>query len=293
MKHILGTGLSGLVGSRVVELLGKPSFSDASLATGIDILNYIQLENFFQRHPDTDTVLHMAAFTDTNVAWDEKNNKNGLCWRLNAEGTCNIVNLCQKYSKYLIFISTDYVFDGSKKEPYIETDIPKPLDWYGKTKLEAEKLIGDSGLTASIARISYPFRASFPQKIDLTRKILWKLQKGETVNLFSDQTTTPTFIDDIAFGLERLIEKKPSGIFHLVASSYQTVYEMGLCIAQVFNLDSSLVKPTSLRKYLKTPGIRPFAINGMISNVYTKKALGIEMKDYTAGLVELKKQMSL
>lgn len=76
------------------------------------------MENFFKQHPDTDTVLHMAAFTDTNVAWDEKNNKSGLCWRLNAEGTSNIVNLCQKYSKYLIFISTDYALMVQKRTVY-------------------------------------------------------------------------------------------------------------------------------------------------------------------------------
>ena len=290
MEKILGTGLSGLVGSRVVELLPEYSFVDASLDTGVDILNYDSLEQFFNNNPDSNTVLHMAAFTDTNVAWNEKGDKNGICWRVNVDGTDNILKLCKEHSKYLIYISTDYVFNGNKEGPYEETDTPNPLDWYGKTKYEAEKIILNSGASASIVRISYPYRAKYYKKIDLVRKILDKLQKGEIVKLFDDQITTPTFIDDIAFGLEKVIEKKPSGIFHLVASSYQSVNEMGLDIAKVFDLDSSLITPTSLKEYLRNANARPYAINGAISNNQTKKTLGIEMSDLLGGLIKMKIQ---
>jgi len=291
MKKILGTGLSGLVGSRVVELLSKYSFEDASIDTGVDILNYDSLENFFENNPDSDTVLHMAAFTDTSVAWNEINDKNGICWRVNVVGTENILKLCNEYSKHLIYISTDYVFNGNKAGTYEETDTPEPLDWYGQTKYEAEKMILNSGLSASIVRISYPYRAKFDKKIDLVRKILEKLQKGENVKLFHDQITTPTFIDDIVYGLDKVIEKKPSGIFHLVASSFQSVYEMGLGIAKVFDLDSSLVTASSLKEYLKNPDARPYAINGAISNTKTKSILGIETSEYLDGLKKMKLQM--
>lgn len=291
MKKILGTGLSGLVGSRVVELLPHYQFIDASLETGVDIVNYESLNNFFKKNVDSDAVLHMAAFTDTSAAWNEKNDQNGICWRVNVVGTENILKLCKEYSKYLIYISTDYVFNGAKEGPYLETDTPNPLDWYGQTKYEAEKIILNSGLSASIVRISYPYRSKFDQKIDLVRKILNKLQKGESVKLFDDQITTPTFIDDVASGLDKIIQKKPLGIYHLTASSFQSVYEMGLAIAEVFDLDKSLVTPSSLKEYLKNQDVRPYSFNGAVSNERSKKILGIEMSDLVSGLVKMKSPM--
>lgn len=290
-RSILSTGLSGLIGSRVSELLTNYTFFDASLETGIDILNVDSLENFFKSHPDADTLIHFAGFTDTTAAWNQKGDKNGSCWQVNVEGTRNILNLCKKYSKFLILISTDYVFDGTKATPYLELDTPKPLDWYGETKYEAERLVLESNHPAAIVRIAYPFCARYDRKIDLTRKILGKLQNGEELKLFDDQITTPTFIDDIAFGLEKIVEQKANGIFHLVASSHQSVYQMGLDIANTFNLDSSRIKPMSLKEYLKTPNVRPYAINAALSNEYTKKTLGIEMHDYIGGLLEMKKQL--
>lgn len=288
--HIIGTGLFGFVGSRIAELLPNHKFHDISLESGIDILNVYQLDDFFKKNSEADSVIHFAAFTDTTAAWVQKGDKNGSCWRVNVEGTRNILDLCKKYSKYLILISTDYVFDGTKSTPYKEADKPQPLDWYGETKYEAEQMVLNSNHNAAVVRIAYPYRTHFDLKIDLVRKIVGKLQNGQVVNLFDDQITTPTFVDDVAYGLEKLVEKKAKGIFHLVASSHQSVYQMGLDIAKVFELDSNLVKPASLHEYLKTPGIRPYAVNGALSNEYTQKVLGIEMKKLTESLIEMKKQ---
>lgn len=111
------------------------------------------------------------------------------------------------------------------------------------------------------------------------------------MKLFDDQVTTPTFIDDIAIGLGKIIEKKPTGVFHLVGSSSQTVYEMGLSIAKIFDLDSDLIGASSLKEYLKNPDVRPYAVNGAISNIQTKKSLEIDMSDFPSGLNKMKLQM--
>ena len=101
----------------------------------------------------------MAAFTNTNANPSE----NDLCRQINVDGTQNILDLCRKYNKYLIHISTDFVFDGTKTGIYTETDSVSPVngDVYAQTKAQAEKLVLDSRLPFAIIRIAYPYRSNF------------------------------------------------------------------------------------------------------------------------------------
>jgi dTDP-4-dehydrorhamnose reductase len=287
---VIGTGLTGLVGSRIVELNPDIEFINVSIETGISILDPLQLEKVFIDNPDAEAVLHLAAFTDTNAAWDQKGDESGLCYQLNVVGTQNIVNLCQKYGKYLVHISTDYVFDGQKTTPYTEEDPTSAIEWYGETKAMAEKVVTDSGINTSIVRLAFPYRAKYDPKVDIVRKIKVKIENGDTLNLFDDQITTPTFIDDIAAGLKVFFDQKPTGIYHLVGSSSQSPYDLGIMIADVFNLDKSKINASKLSDYLKTENARPFAPNAALSNDKVK-ALGITMKTLREGLEEMKKQI--
>lgn len=289
---VIGTGLSGLVGSRIVELNPDIVFSDISLETGVNILDRKQLEQFFKKHPQANTVIHLAAFTDTNAAWEQRGDKSGLCYQLNVTGTQNVINLCREQGKYLVVISTDYIFDGQKIGKYTEKDMPRPLEWYGQTKAMAEKLVLDSGLLASIVRIAFPYRASFGPKVDLVRKIIGKLQNNEPVTMFTDQITTPTFIDDIALGLRFIIDKKPNDVYHLVGSSSQSPYEMAKKVAETFYLDTNLVKPSSLEDYLHTPNARPFARNLALSNDKFVSEFGFTPRTLSSGLEELRRQLA-
>lgn len=289
---IIGTGLTGLVGSRIQELNPDIEFVNVSIESGVSILDPVQLETVFVAHPDADAVLHLAAFTDTNAAWDQKGDQSGLCYQLNVVGTQNVVNMCQKYGKYLIHISTDYVFDGNKVGPYTEDDVPSAIEWYGETKAMAEKVVTDSGINASIVRLAFPYRAKYDTKVDIIRKIKTKIENGDTLNLFDDQITTPTFIDDIANGLRVFFEKKPTGIYHLVGSSSQSPYALAQMIAEVFGLDNSKIVATKLADYLKAENARPFAKNAALSNDKVK-ALGITMKTLREGLEEMKKQLDI
>ena len=295
MSKIIGTGLSGLVGSRIVELLkDKFEFVDFSLDSGVDILNKESLESAFEKNLDADVVLHMAAFTDTNAAWEQKGDKTGLCYRLNVDGTQNIIDLCHQHNKYLIYISTDFVFDGTKTTPYTEEDVPNPIEWYGETKYLGEKVITDSGYdNYNISRITYPYRAKFDTKIDIIRKVLTKLQNNEPVKMFSDQICTYTFIDDIALALGYFLDNKTTGIYHLVGSSSHSPYEMCLEIAKVFGLDQSLISASSLDEYIKSQpvGSRPWQKTLITSN-QKAVSLGLKFKTLTEGLEEIKKQLN-
>lgn len=286
--EIIGTGLSGLIGSRIVELNPSHQFTDLSLSYGYDILKPETLDPVFANFSG-DIVLHLAAFTDTNAAWEQKGDKSGLCYQINVVGTQNIVDLCQKYNKHLIHISTDYVFDGTQSKPYTENDTPNPLDWYAETKYLAEESVPDN---FTIIRIASPYRAKFDPKIDLVRKILFKLSQGQTCNLFTDQITTPTFIDDIALGLAKVFANPKSGTYHLVGSSSQSVFEMGQSIAKTFNYNQKLIQPSSLAEYLKTPNARPYAPKLFLSNQKFTTSFDFIPNTLTDGLLELKQQLS-
>ncbi len=294
MQKIIGTGLSGLVGSRIVELLkDKFEFIDFSLDSSVNILDKENLATAFENNKDAVAVLHLAAFTDTNAAWEQRGDKSGICYQLNVEGTRNILELAQKYNQYFIYISTDFVFDGSKTTPYTEEDMPNPIEWYGETKYLGEKVITDSGYSNyNISRITYPYRSKFDTKVDIIRKVLTKLKNSEEVKMFSDQICTYTFIDDIASALEYFLENKNTGIYHLVGSSSHSPYEMAKLVASTFGFDQNLVQASSLKDYINSQpeGSRPWQKTLITSNLKAVN-LGFSFRNLTEGLEEIKKQI--
>ncbi len=285
---IIGTGLSGLVGSRIVELLSeKYDFSDLSLESGTDITNFAEVKGKIKKSK-AEVALHLAAFTDVDRAWEQRNDKKGNCYQVNVIGTSNIAQICARYQKYLIHISTDFVFDGQKDGPYTEKDKSNPIEWYGQTKHWAEEEVKKSGPKFSIARIAFPFRAKFEPKKDIVRTIIQKLKENTLPPMFVDQKITPTFIDDIAHALAIIIQKKPTGIFHLVGSTILSPYELACQIADVFGFRKKIQKG-SLKKFLKTSP-RPRGFNMGLSNQKVKKEFGIKMKTVKEALQLIKEQ---
>src|SRR3990167_622949 len=155
---VLATGLSGLVGTRVRDILaGQFEFEDVSLATNIDITNKEQLEEVFN-NSESNVVLHMAAKTDVDGCEDDKlYGEEGAAWQVNVTGTLNVAEAARNTGKRIIYISTDFVFDGTRAS-YSEEDIPNPLSWYGFTKFKAEEELLKSDSDVTIIRISYPYR---------------------------------------------------------------------------------------------------------------------------------------
>jgi len=301
---VIGTGLTGLVGSRIVELLeDRYEFDNISYESGIDITNKDQVEKKVVDSP-AGVLLHLAAKADVDGCEkdrdeDSKKLKNqesekisGLntAWAVNVEGTRNIVEACQKSAKKIIYISTDFVFDG-KNPPaggYIEEDTPNPTNWYAKTKYEGEKIVVNSGLSYLICRIAFPYRASFAPKKDLVRGILEKLKNKQVVYMVTDEIITPTFIDDIAGAFDFLIKNDITGIYHVVGSSSHSPLELGHLIAQTFSLNESLIKETTRAIYFANRAARPFSL-ALKNDKLTK--LGIKMSTFQEGLEKIKAQL--
>lgn len=289
MRQILITGGSGLVGSRIIELLeNEYHFIDLSLEKGIDITRKESVEEIFAKYDKADWVFHLAA--KTNVDECEKDKKLGEkspTWVINVVGTENIAQACRKFSKKLLYVSTDFVFDG-KKSFYKENDLPNPINFYAQTKYMGEKIIQKILNKFLICRIAFPYRSKFTQKLDLVRSIIDELSKKKPVLAVSDQIITPTFTDDIALAIDRLIKNNTGGIYHLVGSQPLSPLESAVLIAEFFGYNKKLITPVKARIYFKNRAVRPYFLALKNDKI---KTLGAAMKTFDEGIKEVKRQL--
>ncbi|MBI2195783.1 MAG: SDR family oxidoreductase [Candidatus Levybacteria bacterium] len=288
---ILGTGMRGLVGSRVQELLGvKYEFGNIDRTSGVDITNAGQVFASIG-NSNAEIVIHLAAKTDVDGCEKDKPlGKEGEAWKINVDGTQNVANACLKSNKKLIYISTDFVFDGNIPEGafYKEEDSPNPINWYAKTKHEGERVVQNSQNPWLIVRLAYPYRAKF-KKNDFFRAILGRLQDGQTIDAVVDHVFCPTFIDDVVLAIDKLIGSDSQGIFHVVGSEALTPYDAANIIAEEFDLDASLIRGTTREKFFADKAERPMRLALRNDKI---RELGINMRGFREGLIAIKNQLA-
>ncbi len=284
---VLGTGLNGLVGSRIVELL-KDKYEFES--SDVDITDRNKISEKI-KSSDASIILHLAAKTDVDGCEKDKPlGVEGEAWKVNVEGARNVAEACGQTNKKLIYISTDFVFDGENPPAggYAEEDIQNPINWYAKTKYEGEKIVRGLRTPWIIVRIASPYRAVFGRP-DFVRAILQQLQKGYPVAAVSDHIFTPTFIDDIALAINVLIKNNLQGIFHCVGSQSSTPFDAANLIADEFHLDKSKINKTTRSIFFNDRAPRPFQLalkNDKIAR------LGVKMRTFEEGLRKIKSQLS-
>lgn len=258
MKKIYVTGSSGLVGSRFVELYLKKYNLLTPDYPKIDITKKDSIEKLIKEEKP-DVIIHLAAYTNVTEGENQRNDKEGDCWKINVLGTRNLVSSLDPNKTQYIHISTDYVFSGSADDPGpypeghpLESDTSK-LTWYGYTKAEAEravkKYLGDR---EAIVRIIYPVRAKYDMKLDYLRKPLSLFDQGKLYPLFNDQQISIAFIDEVAETLDKIIEGDFRGIFHVSSRNTVTPYELISYMIEKARGKTGVVKSTSLGDYLKT-----------------------------------------
>jgi len=279
---ILGTGLTGLVGTRVMELLTSDFTSiNLSLETGVDITDHNMVRTRIENEDKTDWFFHFAAMTDIDGSEKDRiNGKNGKTWAVNADATRNIADICGKTRKHVLYISTDFVFDG-QKDSYTENDIPKPEGWYGITKYEGEKHIlslGDHGL---VIRIANPYRSAWGGKPDFVHRIIERLKNKQPVSGPYDQLFVPTFIDDIAGSIRYLVTHNAHGIYHVVGTGAISPFEGIQMIADTFGYDKNIVQKTTHKEFFQNRAPRPF--HAYLKNDKIAQC-GIRMSSFEEGL---------
>lgn len=290
---VLGTGLSGLVGSRIVELLSsRIDFVSLALEKGVDITNHAAVFGAISSSTAS-WVLHLAAYTDVQAAEKERTKgKESLSWQVNVEATKNIVDICHTTRKHLLYVDTDYAFDGTKKF-YDETDTPNPKGWYAITKTEGAKHVLSLGEHGLVIRIANPYRGSLKGvsllqgKKDFVHKMIDLLENGKDIVAPTDQIFVPTFVDDIAVAIDTLLTIQAHGIYHVVGNDALSPYKIALEIAALYGFDSSLIKKTTFLEYFSNKA--PIPQYAALSNKKLQD-IGVYMKTFRDGLSLLKEQ---
>lgn len=247
MTKILLYGGSGLVGSRVLDLLSEKLEIIAPSHDQVELTNFNSVsKNIEEVNPEL--VFYAAGYTNVDKAEEESD----LCFTLNTKVIEAISDTANLLSIPLYYLSTDYVFNGQKADsPYTEEDTPDPLGVYAKSKAEGERITLERNSRNSVLRLVMPYSAHFKRKMDLVRTILERLRNGEKVSVILDQKINPIFVDDFVMGAEKILEKKSSGIYHLAASNFTTPFDLARLIAEKFELDKNLIEKTSFEEFSK------------------------------------------
>ncbi len=301
LKRLLVVGVTGLVGSKVAEL--APGFGFEPHGT------YNARQGKFSKSYKLDVTdknltfdlvkkLRPDAIVDTaalhNVDYCESHREEAT--KVNVEGTENLVGAARETGSMLVYLSTDYVFDG-KKGNYVESDPPNPLHYYARTKLEGEKIVANLPGSA-IARPSVIYgwnsleRSDTPSSsgktLNFAMYALDKLQKGERIKAVNDQFSSPTFADNLAEALLRIASRRVAGIFHTAGRSCLSRYEFAIHLAKVFGYPEAMIEPVSTSA-LKQMAERPR--NSCLGVEHAEGVLRMRFLTAEEGLSRMKDQL--
>jgi dTDP-4-dehydrorhamnose reductase len=298
MVKVIITGSNGLLGQSLLNLLLQQKqqydvigFSRGENRSGrkdflyvsIDITDKVLLEKeIIKINPDF--IIHTAAMTQVD---DCETNKQA-CDLLNTEVVQWLVETSKELNTHIIHISTDFIFDG-KKGYYLETDTPNPLSYYGLSKLKSEQILRMSKVDYTILRTILVYGKVF----DMSRNniVLWvrkMLSERKEITIVNDQYRMPTYVEDLAMACKIAIDKKAIGIFNISSNQLLSIYEIAQQIAEVFNLDTTLIKPISsamLNQTASRPAKTGFDL------IKTNQELEFYPKSFKEDLLRFKKKL--
>ena len=278
MKYLV-TGSAGLIGNQLVNDLEKSGeivyscYNNVKPLYGIPIqLDLLDLEGIHKifKKIQPDIVIHSAALTDVEKCEVEQKLANSI----NVRATEVIATEVENISSYLMYISTDYVFDGNQGL-YKETDLTNPLSNYGITKLSGEKIIQDKTSRWSIIRTSTPFGKHYLKKT-FPVWVYENLKINKKINILENQFTSPTYVPNLSEMILEIIFHRLEGFFHLAGSTKISRFEFAKMIATKFDLNLSLLNPVKIDS-MPWKAIRPIDSSLDISKINTM----LKIKPYT------------
>jgi len=294
--RILVTGANGLVGKKLVKQL-VASRTHEVYATSLKKMQLDGAQTFTSNLQNADinnlveqlkveTIVHCAALSSPDACEVDR----FMCKKMNIEVTSRIASACRDYGVHLVFLSTDFIFDGIKGN-YTEDDAINPISYYGESKMESENLLKAMGIPHTIVRTSlvYGYDEKLSRPNILTRVVQY-LGKHQKYRVPTDQFRTPTLAEDLAKGIEAIVDNKKEGLYNIAGGDIISVADFAYQIAKAFNLDESLLQRVTTKE-LSEPAPRP--LNSSLVIEKACKDLNYRPTPITEGLKIVKSQMNL
>jgi dTDP-4-dehydrorhamnose reductase len=288
---VLITGANGFVAYYLVEQLLSKGYPVVATGKGecrlpfstkagfryeeMDFTDPFSIHDVFEKIKPT-VVIHTGAMSKP----DECETNQMKAYLVNVEGTVQLLINSADINSFFIFLSTDFVFDG-ERGMYTEDDTPNPVNYYGRTKLEAEDAVKEYEHDWAIVRTSLVYGKNYSGNNNILKIVKEKLEKGENYNIVDDQIRTPTYVEDLAKAIVSVIEKRASGIFHISGTDILTPYQMAVKAAEYLERDSSVLKKVTAASFSE-PAKRPLKAGFKIDKA--KKELGYEPLSFEEGL---------
>lgn len=299
MKKILFIGSTGLLGKGFIEtrapdyeIIGVHRREHTSQwycshphlpleEYTMDTCNKPAIQELFYKYK-FDAVIHAGG--QSNV--DYVQNNFAECFEDNLGGTINIASLCGKFGVYLIYVSSNAVFDG-EFSPYYESDVVSPVNKYGEIKELCESIVKKTQTDYCIARLilMYGWNNSLNRQNPVTR-LIEKLGKGETANMVNDVHENPLYNIEAGKALWEIVKRKPQGIIHIAGSETVNRFLFALMTARVFGLNVSLIKEVDSSFF---PDLAPRPENTSFDTQRMEKLLGIKPINVIEGLTDMAK----
>ncbi len=295
---ILITGSNGLLGQKLVHQLKKDaavsliatargqnrlSDQEGYLYKSLDITDRdAVLELCMALKPDV--IINTAAITNVDYSEEHKEATDAL----NVDAVSYLLEACKQNNTHLVHLSTDFIFDG-EAGPYDETATPNPLSYYGWSKLKAEELILQSGVSASILRTVLVYGVA--EEMSRSNIVLWAkgaLENGTPIKVVNDQYRTPTLAEDLAQGCILAAKKRAQGIYNISGPDYMRVLELVKRVGAFWQLDTSVIQEidsTTLSQLAKRPPKTGFILNK------AKEELGYAPHTFEEGLALVSAQL--
>ena len=269
-------GATGLLGQELVRALSGVTLAALS-SRDADLRDQTQVEEVI-RSSRADWIILAAAFTDVDGC--EKNRE--LAFAVNHQGAINVGNVARAFGARLMFLSSDYVFDGAKSSPYETTDLRHPINVYGETKARAEEQLLEISPDVCIVRTSWLFGHGgkcFPATI--LKMVAARPEGGAPqVSVVNDQRGSPTFSNDLASAIAQLIKQNARGIVHVTNSGDCSWYDFAREIVQKAGMPAT-IKPVTTAEFPR-PARRP--ANSVLSPA-SLNARGIQMPTWEDALL--------
>jgi dTDP-4-dehydrorhamnose reductase len=288
-KVVLITGASGLLGSKIVKVATDhfrviPLHNTKPLhaqSLKLDITKADEVSSLFHKLKPY-AVIHAVSETNVDKCETEKEN----AWKINVQGTQNIASVSSKLGAKLVYISTDYVFDGEKGN-YNEEDEPNPINYYGVTKFEGEKRIMENCENYAILRTSVLY-GWHPWKQNFVTWVINQLKQNKEIAVVQDHFNTPTLADNLAEMIVETLQNDLSGLHHASGSERISRYDFAKQIAKTFNLDLRLIKPVKMNQLTAWIAKRPK--DSSLNTEKIQKQLKTKPLNITQGLKKMREE---